>query len=253
MHQQLLAQTRITEDELKLSRVQFERSSALFKEGVISSSDYEAAKSSNWQKEYAMEGAKSSIANSTIQISQLEQSVTDMEMQYSNERKQLQLALAQTYETLTAQMAQWEQTYLLKAPLSGVVTFNTYWSVNQNVKAGDRVITIVPEQGGKIIGKLILPIPGSGKVKVGQIVNIKFDNYPFMEYGMVKGIIKSKSLVTADKFYSLEVDLPDGMVTSYKIKLEFSQEMQGIAEIITEDIRLVERILKPLKNLLSKM
>ncbi len=253
LHRQIEAQARIIGDELKLSRVQYERSSALFKDGIISNSDYEAAKSGNLQKEYAYEGAKSSLSNSSIQISQLEQSVLDMELQYSSEQKQLQLALGQMVENLSGQMAQWEQTYLLKAPVSGVVTFNTYWSVNQNVRAGDRVVTVVPGKSGKIIGKLVLPIAGSGKVKIGQKVNIKFENYPFMEYGMVRGVIKSKSLVAADKFYSLEVDLPDGMVSSYNITLEFSQEMQGIAEIITEDIRLAERVLKPIKNILNKM
>jgi HlyD family secretion protein len=50
----------------------------------------------------------------------------------------------------------------------------------------------------------------------------------------------------------LEVDLPDGLHTSYGKDLEFSQEMQGSAEIITEDIRLLERIFKPIKSLLKR-
>ena len=63
----------------------------------------------------------------------------------------------------------------------------------------------------------------------------------------------SKSRVASDNFYSLEVELPDGLVTSYKKKLEFTPEMQGTAEIITEDIRLLERFFKPIKSILKKM
>jgi HlyD family secretion protein len=145
--------------------------------------------------------------------------------------------------------------YLLKADISGKVTFTKYWSVNQNVTVGEKVVTIVPGEGerGKIIGKLQLPVQGSGKVKVGQILNIKFDNFPHMDYGMVTGVITSKSLIASDNFYSLEVELPYGLVSSYGEKLEFSQEMQGTAEIITEDVRLLERVFKPIKNILTKM
>jgi HlyD family secretion protein len=73
-----------------------------------------------------------------------------------------------------------------------------------------------------------------------------------MDYGIVSGVIKSKSLVASDNFYSLEVDLPEGLLTSYGKELEFSPEMQGSAEIITENIRLLERIFKPIKSLLKR-
>jgi HlyD family secretion protein len=253
MYEQSKRQLKIIEEELKLSRQEYERSTELFKDKIISRRDYEAARTGHLQKKYAYEGAQTSLANSGIRISQLEQSVLDLELQYRADKKRLELALSQAYENLTGRIAQWEQSYLLKAPIKGVVTFNKFWSINQNVKAGDRVVTIIPEEGGKIIGKVVLPIQGSGKVKVGQIVNIKFTNYPYMEYGMVKGVVKSKSLVAADNFYSLEVHLPDGMITSYGNTLEFTQEMQGTAEIITEDIRLITRILKPLKAIMDKM
>jgi multidrug resistance efflux pump len=246
-------QTKIMEDEFALGRKRFNRSETLFKDGIISRNDFESAKSGYLQQEYSFEGAKSSLANSGIQISNLEQSVLDLQLQYQSDQKRLQLSLSQSYENLAGRISQWEQNYLLKTPISGVVTFTNYWSANQNVKAGDRVVTIVPENTGSIIGKVVLPILGSGKVKVGQKVNVKFDNFPFMEYGMIRGVIKSKSLIASDNHYSLEVELPNGMLSSYNIDLEFSQEMMGTAEIITEDIRLLERIMKPIKSILDKM
>jgi len=252
LYKQLELQKKILEEELNLSSQQYERTKALHKDGIISESDFGTAESTFLQKKYSFEGAKTNLANSSIRISQLEQSVLDLELQYEAEKKRLELALGQAYENLTGQIAQWEQDYLLKAPISGVVTFTKYWSINQNVKAGDKVVTIIPKEGGKLIGKVVLPIRGSGKVKVGQRVNIKFANYPHMDYGIVWGVIKSKSLVASDNFYSMEVHLPDGLLTSYNKTLEFNQEMQGIAEIITEDIRLLERIFKPIKSILEK-
>jgi multidrug resistance efflux pump len=243
----------IMEEELKAGRKQFESSESLFKDGIISRNDYDAARSSLSQKELAWGNAKSALDNSNIQISQLTQQVLELDLGYTGETKRLQQALSQAYEGLNGQIAQWEQTYLLKAPISGVVTFTKFWSINQNVSVGDKVVTIIPDEGGEIVGKLVLPIQGSGKVKIGQKVNFKFLNYPYMDFGIVSGVITTKSLVASDNYYSLEVRLTNGLVTSFKKTLEFSQEMQGTAEIITEDYRLIDQIFKPLKNILDKM
>jgi multidrug resistance efflux pump len=253
LHQQLQTQSRLMEEEMAISRQNFQRSQKLIDDGIISKSELASQKSIYLQKQYAYEGAKTSLGNAEIQITQLEQTVMELELQFREEKKSYQLALSQAYENLTGQISQWEQMYLLKAPISGVVTFTKFWSINQNVRIGDNVVTIVPAQGGKFIGKMVLPIQGSGKVKVGQKVNIKFVNYPHMDYGIVTGVIRSKSLVASDNFYSLAVDLPQGLRTSYGKTLDFSQEMQGSAEIITEDIRLLERIFKPIKSILGKM
>jgi multidrug resistance efflux pump len=244
---------KIMDDELKAGRQQFESSESLYKDGIISKNAYEAAKSALSQKELAFGSAQTAMGNSTIQIFQLNQQIVELELSYTQEKKRLQMALTQAYEGLTSQVSQWEQTYLIKAPISGVITFTKFWSINQNVSVGDKVVTIIPDEGGEIVGKVVLPIAGSGKVKVGQKVNFKFFNYPYMDFGMVSGVITTKSLVASDNNYTLEVRLTNGLVTSFKKTLEFSQEMQGTAEIITEDFRLIDQIFKPLKNILDKM
>jgi HlyD family secretion protein len=253
LYEGMKRQTAIMEQEFKLSQEQYERAGMLLKDGVISKNDLETAKSNFLQKEYALESARGNMDNQKIQLARLEQSILDLKLEYKEQKKRLELALNQAYDNLTGQIAQWEQNYLLKTPISGEVAFTKYWSINQNVKIGDTVFTIVPNHGGKIVGKVVLPIKGSGKVKVGQNVNIKFFNYPHVEYGMVRGVIKSKSLVASDNNYALEVELPEGLKTSYGEELPFHQEMQGTAEIITEDIRLLERIFKPIKSILEQM
>jgi HlyD family secretion protein len=252
MQKQLKRQDKIMEEGLKISRDQYQRATQLYNDKIISKSEFDTAKSTYLNKEYASETAKTNLGNSEIQINRLEQTVLELELQFKESKSRVQLALSQAYENLMGRIAQWEQSYLLKAPISGIVTFTKFWSINQNVKAGDKVVTVVPEQGGKIIGKVKMPLRGAGKVKIGQRVNIKFANFPHMDFGIVTGVIKSKSLVASDNFYSLEVDLPNGLLTSYGKELEFSQEMQGSAEIITEDIRLLERIFKPIKSLLKR-
>lgn len=108
----------------------------------------------------------------------------------------------------------------------------------------------VSEKQSQIIGRITLPVKGAGKVAIGQKVNIRFDNFPYMEFGYLKGKVKNISLMPSNENYIVEVELPQDMKTNYDIPLNFSQEMKGSAEIITEDLRLIQRFFNPLKSLL---
>jgi HlyD family secretion protein len=131
-----------------------------------------------------------------------------------------------------------------------------YWQQNQNINIGDILLTVVPDEDVHIIGKIFLPLEGAGKVKEGQMVNVKFANYPHMEYGMVRVEITNISLVPVTQNntlgYILEVYFPNGLVTNYGKELAFGQHMQGTAEIITEDLRLLDRFLNPIRSLWKK-
>ena len=98
-------------------------------------------------------------------------------------------------------------------------------------------------------GYVQLGLNGVGKVKVGQRVNLKFVSYPYLQFGTVKGIVSKVSSLPTGDAYALEVDLPDQMVTSFGKRLEFKQELKGTAEILTEDISLLDRMLKPIGKL----
>ena len=89
-------------------------------------------------------------------------------------------------------------------------------------KRSEEVFSIVPLQED-IIGQVLLPASGAGKVDVGNDVIIKLDNYPYIEFGSIKGKVKSISLVTKKlktetsniETYLVIVSLPDGLTTNY--------------------------------------
>lgn len=94
--------------------------------------------------------------------------------------------------------------------------------------------------------------PSIGKVKVGQRVIIRFTNYPDQEFGIVNGVVTSISLVPMEDNYMVEIGLPDGLLTNYHKTLPVSQEMQAQADIVTEDLRLIERFFMPLKKIFKE-
>ena len=50
----------------------------------------------------------------------------------------------------------------------------------------------------------------------------------------------------------LEVEFPEKLLTNYGKELTFSQEMTGSAEIITEDLRLLDKFLNPIKAVIKR-
>jgi len=245
-------QSNILSQEESLAVKQMKRDSALYSQGMIPEADYEKTKTLWLQKRYNLEQSYITLASNQIEISKLEQQILDIGLQNNQEMSKLELSLNEAYDNLMAQITLWEQKYVLKSSVNGIVSFTRIWSENQNVRNGDMVMSVIPEDQGEIIGKINLPVTGSGKVKTGQRVNIKFSNFPYMEYGMVKGTIRSISLVTNDNLYSVIVNLPDGLKTNYGIELDFNQDMQGIAEIITEDKRLLERVVIPVRSVITR-
>jgi hypothetical protein len=83
------------------------------------------------------------------------------------------------------------------------------------------------------------------KIKIGQRVNLKFVSYPYLEYGIIKGVVGKIAVVPTGDSYEVEINLPNQLVSTYGKNLEFQQELKGSAEIITEERRLLDRILHP--------
>mgnify|MGYP003116387514 FL=1 len=53
-------------------------------------------------------------------------------------------------------------------------------------------------------------------------------------------------------FYLIDVKLPKKLITSYNKEIDFKQEMRGSAEIITEDLRLIERFFYQFREVLKR-
>lgn len=235
-------------NEYLLAEKQFLRDSMLYIEKVVSESDYETSKAEMLSKRNKWQELISLKAENDISIAKIEEQVLEMELKKQEQNASYSNSMEEALNNLKASIASWEKTYLIVAPVGGVVTFNRFWSENQNVSIGENVVTIIPEEAGNIIGKIQLPLKGAGEVKPEQQVNIRFENYPYLEYGMVRGIVSNVSMVPEDGFYTVEVDLPDGLTTYYNIEIGFNQNMRGQAEILTDDMRLLQRIFNPMRN-----
>jgi multidrug resistance efflux pump len=249
-YEKLRQQISVLNEDYILASSQFHRDSALHARKVMSDVDFEKSEAAMLKQKYAYQNAMTNLASTQITMNQLKQQIQEQKVLKAETESKLLSALKEKFDNLGNQLKAWEQAFVLKTPIAGQVTFTNFWSVNQFVTAGNVVFNVVPEIEREIIGKATVPITGAGKVEVGQKVNIKLDNYPYMEYGLLEGEITNISMVpvTTDNggYYTAEIKLMNNLLTNYKKELPFNQEMQGIAEIITKDRRLIERLVEPL-------
>jgi HlyD family secretion protein len=248
----LAVKERLFTENQKLEAKKFRRDSLLFVDKVIPESELERSHQSLIRLNIELQQVRLDHSEKSIEMAEKRQLLQDYNITRTEEQQKLVATLHQSFMNLNAQIKIWDNTYLLISPVEGIVSFTQFWNANQSVVKDEPVITVIPLETGSFLGRINLKMQRSGKVKPGQKVNIKLSGYPYLEYGMVRGVIKSKSLVPSKDAYIIEIDLPEGLTTLYGKKLDFTQNMQGTAEIITEDVRLLQKLINPFRYMISR-
>lgn len=251
--QSLSSQRDIRRNELEFKKKDLERNQTLFEKGIISEQDYE-----NKQLEYFT--AQRNYQSMGIVISQLRESLGNAEntskgTDFNKTREEIRLlkSVIQSYNQLKQAVKEWELKYVLKSNIHGKVSFLNYWNNNQTVATGDLVFMVLPYIDSSYIAKLQTPSTNSGKIQAGQKVNLSLYDYPEYEFGVIRGVVKGIS-ATSDNLgnYVVDVSIPSDLKTSFGKPIQFKQEMKGKAAIITEDLRLLERLFYQIREVFKR-
>jgi len=250
---ELLNQKRLSDEDLRLVTNSFERDSMLYIGNLhsVTLSEFERSKQALIQKKSSHSSLKASIKNNESSTLRMKETRLDLQVQLEKELHQYSLDIDEAFQMLNLAVGQWKEKYLIESPVRGKITFTGFWNENQVIKAGEILATVIPEDRSRIIIRANVPSSGLGRVRVGQEVNIKLSGFPYMEFGVIKGKIRSLSLVPANDVYIAEIDLVNGMKSTYKIELNFISEMTGTADIITDNSRLIFRLIKPLRSIIK--
>jgi multidrug resistance efflux pump len=249
----LISQRAINKTEMEFKQKDLERNKALFEKGIISEQDYDNKQLEIAQSERNYKNFETSISQTREAINNAQKNSKGTEINRTKEEMVLLKNVIQSFNQLKNNINDWEDRYVLKSNIDGKVSFLNYWSSNQTVNQGDLVFTIIPIKNASFIAKLKSQAQNSGKIKKGQTVNIKLESYPETEFGTLQGTISSVSLTpNQEGQYLINVELPPILITSYNKTIPFKQEMSGSAEIITEDLRLIERFFYQFKSAVNR-
>lgn len=255
-YSQMRTQASLMQEDLAYEKINFSRDSSLFAEGIIAPLEYEEASRRLLQARNSLVAFMSQMTSTELSIIQLEQQLVELSIQRDDEVLAYGQEIAACMERLAAQIASWKLSYLLVSPMDGHVSFVRKWDEGQFISVGEPFLTVVPDDDSRVVGIVKIPQASFGKVVAGQKVNVRLNGYPYMEYGMLVGEIGYLSSVPeepanaqSEPQYTAEIVFPEGLVTTYGKELRLIQKMDGTAEIITEDRRLIMRFIDPIMAL----
>ncbi|WP_129714762.1 HlyD family secretion protein [Pedobacter sp. SYP-B3415] len=229
-------------EKFDLVKKNFQRAQQLFNAKVISLAEYETEKMKMLQARQSIESTNISISQTQEAIANLHKTKSGTNINTEKDKINLASQTLQLFEQLRKSLREWEQNYLIVSSTDGTTSFQQFWAENQFLKRGNAILTILPDHQKGLIGRMLVPAVNSGKIEKGEKVLIKLDNYRYQEYGIVEGRVQNISFTPDDTGnYYVDVTLPKGLTTSYKKTLVLDKELKGNAEIVTQDLRLIER------------
>lgn len=248
-------QLNLAEAALNNARVKYEADKKLLELGAISRMDFMNEEAKFQQAQSTVNDINSNLVQQKISLNDQVRQITDLRFD-TNERLRLTTQqIDANLALLQNAMFNWQQNYQLIAPQPGRLTYLNNWAQNQVVQANTEMFAVIPENTEYYV-QLRIPVNGAGKVKKDQKVFVRVANFPYQEFGQLAGFIATlpelPTLNGENMEYTAKVSLPDGLLTSYKRTISYQPEMQGTAEIVTEDLRVIERVFNQMRKIFDR-
>ena len=257
--EQLLQNLKIKAQVRKNIQEEFTRDSILAKQYIVTNSEL-----SKSQNSYLNQIENESYLHNTLleKEAEISNSQTEIAKSHIEEEEQVEEAyvdMMSKRNILQSELQLWEKKYLIKAPMSGRLDYLGFWRENVYVLAGTELFSVVPQRNN-VIGEAFIPSVGAGKVRIGQNANVKLNDYPYDEFGLLKGRVKSISRVTnktsaknsVTETYRVQIILPNGLTSNFGNTLHLNFDSKGTVEIVTKNKHLIERLFDNLKAITAK-
>ena len=177
-----------------------------------------------------------------------EQKIQQLEM----ELNQIKSKTAET-QTLLAQAKNKLKQRFLYAPVSGVISALNIHNTGEVVQPGQTIAEMTPNQAPLVL-EVSLPNREAGFVKTGMPVQVKFDAFPYQNYGVIPGKVVSISpdAKTDERLgvvYRVEVSIDRDSVKANNQTWKLKAGQTATAEIVIRQRSIADILLDPLKQL----
>ncbi|WAC12640.1 HlyD family efflux transporter periplasmic adaptor subunit [Dyadobacter pollutisoli] len=242
-------QIELHEEAFKNAEERFQGDEKLFKQGATSKFDYIASKNKRLETQRERENFEKEILNNNLKLNEVERDVQEIEYAHTEKKRLCLDNIGRSLANIENSLRNWQQNYLITAPADGKLVFLKNLIENQYVKTADTLFALMPVEE-TFIAAVDIPVRGMGKARIGQKVIIKLDDYPYQEFGMLEGKVVSLEPSLTVHSYRVMVSLPADLTSTYNQKFRFKSEMAGTAQIVTNDLRLIEHAFYGLRKLL---
>lgn len=233
--------------DLNLSEESYKANESLLKEKVISKQDDRNEQSKLLSKQLGIPQVNATLLNNETQQREKQKEINELEHSISQQKVIFQQAL----QTLQSLVNEWTKKYVLRAPSSGKITFLVPIQENQYLKMGSSLGFVIPSDS-RYYAEVNLPQYNFGKIDTGQQVQLRFDAYPYQEFGYVKGTLGYITEFATDSGFLAHIQLQNGLVTNQFKTLHYRDGLNAEAQIITKDMRLMERFYNNLVTIVKR-
>lgn len=240
----LTEQLELQKRDFGLASDEFGVQEKLHKDKVIAPLEYQREKAKLLAREIPLKGLASALIQNRSSQTAKQKEILELDNSIQENKNSFHQAL----QTLQSSIESWKQRYVVSAPVTGRISFSAPWQEQQNLTAGQELLTIEPP-GDSFQGLVKISQLNLGKISVGQTVLIKLEGFPYKEFGMVEGVLSYLSVSPGkDSEYWGYVSLPHKLKTRYGHVLAYRNGLKGQAEIITADRRLAERFVATISD-----
>ncbi|MEH2377911.1 MAG: HlyD family efflux transporter periplasmic adaptor subunit [Nostoc sp.] len=167
----------------------------------------------------------------------------------------LQSEIAQTGSQITSIRIQMQQR-TVRSPIDGTIYQLSVTKSGSVLQPGQMVAQIAPKNAPFVL-KAQIPSQNSGFLQVGMPVKIKFDAYPFQQYGIVPGTVSwispDSKVQQTDQAnvdtYQLDITIPKPYIQNGDKQIALRPGQTANAEVIVRQRRVIDLILDPFKKL----
>jgi hemolysin D len=167
----------------------------------------------------------------------------------------IQAEIAQTQKQIKSLQYQWQQR-ILYAPVDGTIFQLPLQNSGAVVQPGTLIAQIAPK-GARMVLRSQMPSQDMGFLRVGLPVKVKFDAYPFQDYGIVSGKLTwispdSKTIQIGQsqrEIFELEVELAQPYIQAANKRILLTPGQTATAEVIIRQRRVIDFFTDPFKQL----
>lgn len=248
---QINTNIQILKKKVKLHRETLYSDSILAEKGLESNRNVRELKMNDLNNEYYLNEEIKQKYRNELKINELKNEIHELSWNISSIDQQLISTLHSQFLQLKNKAEEWSNQYIIKSNVDGVIHFNNkHWVKGAFVAKNEEIFKITPKNKGKIIAYAKIADRGSSNVKIGQRVNIKLNNYPYKEYGILVGKVEKLVTTPSSHSYLIHIHFPKGLKTSYNKQLKYHPQMQGQADIVTRKQSLLTKIFYEIKTLI---
>jgi multidrug resistance efflux pump len=242
------SQLKLIQQDFDLQKQEFKAKESLLKDKIIAPLEFNQDKSKLIAKEQNLQQAQAQVINIRLSCQAKLKEIADLQKTILDTKQQFKSTLFDLKSSIEAWMLQ----HVMIASESGKVLFASALEENQLLMANQEMFYIQSLESG-YYGELMTSQKGLGKVKTGQRVIIKIESYPAAEFGFITGLVDYiSSIPNRRDSFIVKVNLPQGLRTNFGQDMYFRNSLSGSGEIVTNDRRLLQRILGTLSVVLEE-